>query len=115
MSFNLILVTQPAYRSRSSHETLEAIMSLALFDIEHKVVFFEQGLTWLTANQLSSQTKSIEKQINALPMYDSDELYYVVDHLKSVLGENQVNSLVEPVDLATLSTWFKQAKHVEIF
>ncbi|MFQ3283216.1 DsrE family protein [Reinekea sp.] len=115
MSFNLILVTQPAYRSRASHETLEAIMSLALFDIEHKVVFFEQGLTWLTADQRSTKSKSIEKQLNALPMYDSEELYYVAEHQEAIIGKNKVNSLVEPINLETLSTWFKQAKHVEVF
>ena len=115
MSFNLILLTQPAYQSRTSHETLEAIMSLALFDIDHKVVFFEQGLTWLTLNQQSNQAKSIEKQINALPMYDSDELYYVAEHLNPVMGASTVNELVSPISIETLSTWFKQASHVEVF
>jgi sulfur relay (sulfurtransferase) DsrF/TusC family protein len=115
MSFNLILVTQPAYRSRSSHETLEAIMSLALFDVEHKVVFFEQGLTWLTQNQQPSQAKSIEKQINALPMYDSEELYYVSEHHPTILGDNQPNGFIAPINLETLAIWFRQAKHVEVF
>lgn len=115
MSFNLILVTQPPYQSRAGHETLEAIMSLALFEVDHKVVFFEQGLTWLTTQQKPSISKSIEKQLNALPMYDSEELYFVAEHKKAILGNNDTHPLVEPISLEQLSHWFQSAKHVEVF
>jgi sulfur relay (sulfurtransferase) DsrF/TusC family protein len=115
MSFTLILVSRPAYQSRSAHESLEAIMSLALFDIEHKVVFFEQGITWLTDNQHPSNSKSLEKQINGLPMYDCDQLYYVSEHRIPTIGESSVNGLIDPISIETLSQWFQEAIHVEVF
>ncbi|MBU2863243.1 DsrE family protein [Reinekea forsetii] len=115
MSFNLILVTNPPYNSRTGHETLEAVMSLALFEVDHKIVFFEQGLTWLTKNQSPSHAKSIEKQLNALPMYDSEELYFVEEHKEAILGNNETHSLVAPISLQQLTTWFQNANHVEVF
>lgn len=90
-------------------------MSLALFDIDHRVVFFEQGLGWLLAGQSPAGQKSLEKQLSALPLYGSDALYYCQEHAQSITAERALNELVSPVHLATLSDWMRQASHVEVF
>lgn len=114
MAFNLIIIKQAPYSGRTAHETLEAIMSLALFEVPHKVVFFGPALSWLLSNQNPSQQKSLEKQINALPMYGSEDIYYVTEHLNLFAGAT-LNNNAEPVAEAELAQWFKQAAQVEVF
>lgn len=114
MPFNLVIITQSPYQGRRGHETLEAIMSLALFDIDHKVVFFADGLYWLTQNQKVDGQKSLEKQLSALPIYGSEELYFVTEHKQKLLPESKLNSSVSDINLEILAEWFKQAKHVEL-
>jgi len=115
MSFNLILVKQSAYQGRTSHEILEAIMSLGLFDIEHKVVFFENGIDWLLTDQKPQNQKSLEKQIAALPMYGSENLHFCQEHQQKIFPDQTINSEVEPVPLRQVAAWFNQAKHTEVF
>ena len=112
MSFQLIIVKQAPYLGRLSQEITEAIMSLALFDIDHKVVFFEDGLAWLRQNQAPIAQKSVEKQLKALPMYGSEEIYYCSEHKaeQATLGD-----IAEPVSQAQLAQWFQDAKHIEVF
>ena len=115
MSFQLIIVTKPPYSGRTSHEIVEAIMSLALFDVEHKIVFFEAGLSWLVSDQKPDQQKSLEKQLNALPIYGCDDIYYCEEHRNAIVADRQLNSIADPVTEAELAIWFQQAKHVEVF
>ncbi len=115
MSFHLVLVTKPPYSGRTSHEIIEAIMSLALFDVAHKIVFFDAGLSWLTVNQCPEQQKSLEKQLNALPIYGCDDIYYCSEHRATLLESTELNSIAEPVLEAELAQWFQQAKQVEVF
>ncbi|MDX1473273.1 MAG: DsrE family protein, partial [Reinekea sp.] len=93
MSFHLIIVKQAPYQGRSSHEIVEAIMSLALFDVEHRIVFFESGLTWLLKNQGPAMQKSLEKQLNALPIYGCDDIYYCADHQAQIVGNAELNDI----------------------
>ena len=114
MSSNLVIITQSPYQGRRSHESLEAIMSMALFDIDHKVIFFEDGLYWLTQNQKVADQKSLEKQLTALPMYGSEELYFVSEHQIKLLPNSQLHSSVSSINLPTLTEWFRKANHVEV-
>jgi sulfur relay (sulfurtransferase) DsrF/TusC family protein len=115
MSFNLIIIKQPPYSGRTSHEILEAIMSLALFDIEHRIVFFETGLTWLTANQKSDHFKSLEKQLKALPMYGSEDIFFVKDHYEVFEQAPLLTDTAKSLELVELQQWFQDAQHVEVF
>lgn len=112
MSFNLIIVKEAPYQGRQSHEILEAVMSLALFDIEHRVVFFEAGLTWLLENQQPENQKSLSKQISALPMYGSENIYYCLEHKTSKM---RLNETAEAIELKTLASWVLEADKVEVF
>jgi|TARA_B110000503_G_C6869674_1_gene298116 sulfur relay (sulfurtransferase) DsrF/TusC family protein len=115
MSFNLIIIKQSPYQGRQSHEILEAIMSLALFDIDHRVVFFEQGISWLFAQQAPTEQKSLEKQLSALPLYGSEALFYCQEHQTLLFPDQQLQQSVQPVSLQDLALWCRQADHVEIF
>jgi sulfur relay (sulfurtransferase) DsrF/TusC family protein len=115
MSFNLILIKQPPYSGRTSHEILEAIMSLALFEVPHKIVFFGPALTWLVTEQFSNGQKSLEKQLKALPMYGSEEIHFVQEHKNIYLPEQIHANIAEPISQETLSQWFRDAKQVEVF
>jgi sulfur relay (sulfurtransferase) DsrF/TusC family protein len=115
MNFSLILIKQPPYSGRTSHEILEAIMSLALFELPHKIVFFGPALTWLVTEQDSGTLKSLEKQLKALPIYGSEDIFYIQEHKKNYLPEHKLVSIAEPISQETLSQWFKDAKQVEVF
>ncbi|EAR09672.1 DsrE family protein [Reinekea blandensis] len=115
MSFQLIIIKSAPYAGRQSHEILEAVMSLALFDIEHRIVFFEQGLGWLLPNQQPVGQKSLEKQLAALPMYGSESLHYCQEHAESVLNDLAINDQVSPITSAALAQWIQDAAHVEVF
>jgi sulfur relay protein TusC/DsrF len=115
MSFNLIIIKQSPYQGRQSHEILEAIMSLALFDIDHRVVFFEQGISWLFVQQTPTDQKSVEKQLSALPLYGSEQLYYCKEHHLGLFPEQQLQASVQPISADELALWCRQAQHVEVF
>ncbi|TXR53470.1 DsrE family protein [Reinekea thalattae] len=115
MAFNLFVVKKPSYLGRSHLEILEALMSIGLFDIEHKIVFFEAGVSWLLKEQAPINEKSIEKQINALPMYGAENLYYVDSHAQALYPNQALNENAEAVSTAELASWMQQAEHVEVF
>jgi sulfur relay (sulfurtransferase) DsrF/TusC family protein len=112
---NLIIIKQAPYEGRSSSEIIEAVMSLALFDVEHHVVFFGEGLAWLLKNQSPENQKSIEKQLKALPIYGSESIHYCLEHKANLFPETELSDLAEPVSLGALSSWIREAKHVEVF
>lgn len=111
----LVLITSAPYQQRRSEEILEAVMSLALFDRDHAVVFWHQGLAWLAPDQQPNAGKSLAKQLDALPLYGSDALFYCRDHLASVLGVHTPPESVEPIALSDLAQLLRQARYVEVF
>lgn len=115
MSFNLFIVKSPSYIGRSQLETLEALMSIGLFDIDHRVVFFEAGISWLLENQQPTDEKSVEKQLNALPMYGTENLFFVQQHAESLFPGQQLNENVAAVSEETLISWMHKAEKTEVF
>lgn len=115
MSFQLIIIKSAPYAGRQSHEIVEAVMSLGLFDVEHRVVFFEQGIRWLLPGQQPEGHKSLEKQLSALPMYGSEALFYCHEHAQALIGGRAISELVSPLESTQLAGWMHQANHVEVF
>lgn len=111
----LVLITRPPYQGRQSEEILEAVMSLALFDRDHAVVFFDQGLGWLAEGQAPSESKSLNKQLSALPMYGSEALFYCANHQHRVLGQDIHRDDIQACSLAQLAYWLRHARYVEVF
>ena len=111
----LVLVTAAPYQQRRSEEILEAVMSLALFDRDHAVVFWDQGLAWLQPDQRPETGKSLSRQLEALPLYGSEALYYCAEHREAVLGEQPVNEDVTALALDDLTWLLRQARFVEVF
>lgn len=111
----LVLITRPPYQGRQSEEMLEAVMSLALFDRNHAVVFFDQGLGWLADGQAPGDSKSLNKQLRALPMYGSEALFYCVSHQHRVLGQEVYRDDIQACSLEELAYWMRHARYVEVF
>lgn len=111
----LILVTAPPYQQRRSEEILEAIMSLALFDRDHAVIFWDQGLAWLTPEQQPSESKSLSRQLEALPLYGSEALFFCQQHRAAVLGDQPVADSVAPISLTDIAMLMRQSRYVEVF
>lgn len=111
----VVLITRPPYQQRRSEEMLEAVMSLALFDMPHCVIFWDLGLAWLTPDQAPSQGKALSKQLSALPFYGSEALYYCQPHRAGILGEQAVNDTADPLTLAEIAAILRGARHVEVF
>lgn len=111
----LILVTAAPYQQRRSEEILEAIMSLALFDRDHAVIFWDQGLAWLTPNQQPLAGKSLSRQLDALPLYGSDALFFCAEHRPVVLGDQPVADIAQPIGLSEIASLMRQARYVEVF
>lgn len=115
MNSSLIIIKSSPYSGRKSHEVIEAVMSLALFEVPHRVVFFGDGLLWLTEPQSAPHQKRLIKQLNALPIYGSDELYYCAEHSTSFDASIKLGEIAEPVPLAQITDWFKDSTQVEVF
>lgn len=111
----LVLVTRPPYQGRQSEEVLEAVMSLALFDRDHALVFFDQGLGWLADNQAPVDSKNLNKQLSALPLYGSEALFYCAAHQHRVLGQEIHRDDIQACSLGQLAYWLRQARYVEVF
>ncbi|PTY36575.1 hypothetical protein BGP77_04570 [Saccharospirillum sp. MSK14-1] len=111
----LILVTAAPYQQRRSEEILEAIMSLALFDRDHAVIFWDQGLGWLTPDQQPANGKSLSRQLEALPLYGSDSLFFCLEHRDLVLGDQPIADQVEPLGLTAIAELMRQSRYVEVF
>jgi sulfur relay (sulfurtransferase) DsrF/TusC family protein len=114
MSFNLFIIKSPSYMGRSHLETLEALMSIGLFEIEHRVVFFESGISWLLTGQKPEHEKSIEKQLNALPMYGIEHLHYVTEQAQSQYSGQLLNKNATPISEDDLISWMCEAQHIEV-
>lgn len=111
----LVLITRPPYQGRQSEEVVEAVMSLALFDRDHAVVFFDQGLAWLANNQAPVDAKNLSKQLSALPLYGSEALFYCASHQHRVLGQDIHRDDIQACSLGQLAHWLRQARYVEVF
>lgn len=111
----LILVTASPYQQRRSEEILEAIMSLALFERDHAVIFWDQGLAWLTPDQQPNHSKSLSRQLEALPLYGSEALFFCQPHRAGVLGDQPITDQVQPIELDELAALLRQAHYVEVF
>lgn len=111
----VILITQPTYQERRSEEILETVMSLALFDRSHCVVFWDHGLSWLIQDQAPETGKSLSKQLSALSLYGSDALFYCRQHRGAILGDQPVVDTVAPLDLPDIVRLLRSTHHAEVF
>ncbi|MFT6908604.1 MAG: tRNA 2-thiouridine synthesizing protein C [Glaciecola sp.] len=97
----LIISTQPPYVASASQDALEAALAASNVGIKVTFVLSQQGLYQLLEcqNSTSLQKRSIVKQINALPLYDIDAIYYVKDDMTDLMLSGQtLTSTAKPID-----------------
>lgn len=111
----VVLISCAPYQGRSSEEVLEAIMSLALFDRDHAVVFWDQGLEWLVDGQAPQSGKNLAKQLSALPLYGSEAMFYCKDHWEESWQTQPRSAVAEPLSLTAIARVLRRARYVEVF
>lgn len=111
----LVLVTSAPYQGRRSEEVLEAIMSLALFDRPHAVVFWDQGLEWLVDGQAPIKGKNLSRQLAALPLYGSESLFYCEEHYEHGWQAQPWTVVASPLSIQAIASALRQARYVEVF
>lgn len=90
-------------------------MSLALFEVSHRVVFFGDGLLWLTQPQTATHQKSLIKQLQALPLYGSEDIFYCGEHATDLTKTSSLNDVAQPTSVAQLAQWLRESAKVEVF
>jgi tRNA 2-thiouridine synthesizing protein C len=97
----LIISTQAPYVTSAAQDALEAALAASNVGVEVTFVFAQQGLYQLLSGQISTcvQRKSIEKQINVLPLYDIDAVYYIAEDMVDLkLSSQALTSTAESID-----------------
>ena len=110
-----VVVKCCSYQSRYAHEVLNALLTLAVFEMPARIVFFDQGLTWLLPNQSPSQSKSLAKQLLMLPMYGQESIYYCQEHQQQSFPNQALWADAQPIPLTTLTRWIKHSTKVLVF
>lgn len=82
----LYLFTQPPYLGPSAKEALDMALACAAFDQQVSLVFCGRGIYQLMANQTPTgqHKKSLLGAINALPLYDVNEVFYLAEDLAAL-------------------------------
>ena len=97
----LIISTQAPYVTSAAQDALEAALAASNVGVDVTFVFAQQGLYQLLGDQDSTcvQRKSIEKQINVLPLYDIDAVYYIAEDMTDrKLSRQALTSTAESID-----------------
>jgi tRNA 2-thiouridine synthesizing protein C len=86
MTTLLIISTSPPYYNSAAQDALEAALAASNVGVEVTFVLAQQGLYQLLNTQDSTylHKKSIAKQINVMPLYDIDAIYYIEDDMTSL-------------------------------
>lgn len=74
----LMIIQSDPYESSKVAEAIDMAYAGAAFDIEVGILFTGEGLLCLIEGQSTSniESKSIEKKIQALPIYGVDSIWY---------------------------------------
>lgn len=111
----VVLVTSAPYQGRKSEEVVEAIMSLALFDRSHAVVFWDLGLEWLVDGQSPAQGKNLSRQLTALPLYGSEALFFCEEHHEGGWQAQPRLDIATPLTVEAIALVLQQARYIEVF
>lgn len=74
-SYLLYIFRSTPYGSLRAREGIDALLAASVFDLPIKVLFAGDGIFQLTKNQSPSATRSIEKTLKALAIYDINDIY----------------------------------------
>lgn len=74
-SYILFVFRSTPYGSLKAREGIDALLATSVFDLPIKVLFTGDGVFQLQENQSPTATRSIEKSLGALPIYDIDDVY----------------------------------------
>jgi len=102
----LIISTQAPYVTSAAQDALEAALAASNVGVEVTFVFAQRGLYQLLNGQDSVrvQKKSIAKQIEVLPLYDIDAIYYVKEDISDrMLSSHALTLTAQSIDMHELN------------
>ena len=100
MTTLLIISTSPPYYNSAAQDALEAALAASNVGVEVIFVFAQKGLYQLLDTQDSTylHKKSIAKQINVMPLYDIEAIYYIEDDMASLnLNSDTMNDTASAI------------------
>jgi tRNA 2-thiouridine synthesizing protein C len=100
MTTLLIISTSPPYYNSAAQDALEAALAASNVGVDVTFVFAQQGLYQLLDTQDGTylHKKSMAKQINVMPLYDIDAIYYIEDDMSSLnLTSDAMNSTASAI------------------
>lgn len=97
----LLLSSAPPYRDQQAREALDAALTSAIFDLPVTLYFYGDGVWQLVKGQHSEVLlrKSMEASLNALPLYDIEEIY--VDQQSLQDCQLTLDELIDGVQVAS--------------
>lgn len=115
-SYILFVFRSAPYGNLRAREGLDALLATSVFELPIKVLFSGDGVFQLQENQAPANTKSIEKSLKALPMYDIDDIYIHQD----ALAARQLDKLCTSIrgsliDNQAVATLMRNATHILSF
>lgn len=98
---NVIIQRQPPYGSQLASESLDIALGFAVMDQSCALLFLDDGVWQLLAQQSPSSQKNLAKHFAALPMYGIDNLYCERESLQQRgLDEDALIAGVQIIGLA---------------
>ncbi|CAH0990110.1 Protein TusC [Sinobacterium norvegicum] len=101
----LIVLSHSPYGSSLAKEAIDAALAAAVFEQKVQLYFTGEAVWQLLKQQTvdRSTQKSIEANLQALPLYDVDEIYVDNSALSSrAISLEQLNIEAQPVDRAAI-------------
>ena len=111
----LFLLRQSPYGSTLAREALDMALATAAFDQKVQLVFLNDGVYQLIENQQAEikQRKNISKTLDALSLYEIDEIYADTSSIKDRgLETSQLANGIQTINSQQISTLIEQADAV---
>jgi len=113
---SLLMVSRSApWAGSSAREALEIALAAAAFDLPVALLFLDDGLFQLTANQQANclQQKDLNANLKALPLFGIDSCYAAKSSLmERGLKENQFHLAVQWLDDKQIAELFSRYKQI---
>lgn len=100
-----VTITHTPYGNQFAQEAMDALLALSIYAQKISVVFIGEGVFQLLTNHHNKciQQKSIEKQLDALALYDIDSVYACQQSLdERKIATAQIAQTVTPLNKTAL-------------
>lgn len=112
----LYLFQSSPYGSLAAQEGLDALLAGSIFEQEISLLFCGDGVYQLCNRQYPSFTRSIQKQLQSLGMYDIENVYACGDSLaRRGMQQQPLGIEVQKLDSAEITQLLRYQDHILTF